>query len=408
VLLFGATGGCGGSDDADAPDMGGAGGMDAGAGGAGGMDAGTGGTGGEEPGAGGMDAGAGGAGGLDPGAGGAGGEEPGTGGTGGVDSGAGGEVPGTGGDAPGTGGTGGEEPGTDGGGEEPGTGGGDPGEDVDVQARYLHMDSATLANLREHADVAVTHPCEVQVVGDSISETFLFLNPLTTDPQYPDMSYDDRHCRIFGQGAIFTDMRTTAASGQTAGWGLEGIDGWGGVRNLSYPTSYTDLNSGRGAIGEATAYPEIATIMFGTNDIRAYARSRQYDASPAHEAEARARYVGYLRGIAEWFLERGVVPVLMTMPPGTYEEYGIVPEGAGWGDRAGRPLGEIWAQSVRDLGREMHVPVLDLNRAMLARDDWRSLLSDGVHPNAQAYDEVINPAFHDAYQDLRRLVLDRD
>jgi lysophospholipase L1-like esterase len=290
-----------------------------------------------------------------------------------------------------------------------GPGGGEPGPEPEVRARYLLVDAAVLARLRETFDAQATHPCEIQVVGDSISEAFNYLNPLTTDANYPDMAYAaPTHCRIFGQPSIFFDVPQTAASGMTAGWGLEGIGGWGGVRSLRYPMAYVDRDQGRQPIGDASAYPEIATIMYGTNDLRVYMRDvYPWDHDARHEVQSRDVYTGQLRAIAEWFLARGVVPVLMTMPPGTYDAYTFRPEGDSWGDRAGRPLGEVWVQSVRDLGREMHVPVLDLNRAFLDHADWMGLLPDGVHPDLRAYEEIINPAFHDAYQDLRRLVLTR-
>jgi lysophospholipase L1-like esterase len=274
---------------------------------------------------------------------------------------------------------------------------------------YVQLDWAAVHRLRAVFDAARTHPCEVQVVGDSISETFLFLNPLTTDRRFPDMAYaDPTHCRLFGQPSIFLDVLQTAASGTTAGWGLDGFDGWGGVRNLAYPMTYTDRDGGRNPTGRRQAWPEIATVMFGTNDLRAYLRDRHsWDPSPAGEAEARARYVADMRGIAQWFLDHGVVPVLLTIPPGRYEAYVFRPEGAGWGDRAGRPLGEVWADAVRALGAELQVPVVDVNRALADRPDWAQLLSDDIHPNNRGYAEVINPRVHDAYVDLRRLVLRR-
>jgi lysophospholipase L1-like esterase len=266
---------------------------------------------------------------------------------------------------------------------------------------YLTLDRAAVETLRQRFDARKTHPCEIQVVGDSISESLLFLNPLTNDRRYPDMAYGGRtHCRIFGQGGIFTGVLQTAASGMTAGWGLNGEGGWGGVKNLRYPFTYTDLDPARAPIGQREAYPEIATILFGTNDLRRYVGDRySWDKSAAGEREARGKYVAALEGIARWFLERGVVPVLITIPPGTYREWDLKVGG-------GKGLGERWNQDVRALGARLRVPVFDLHRLMVDQGDWRALFSDGIHPNERGY-AVINEAFHRVYGDLRRLVLVR-
>jgi lysophospholipase L1-like esterase len=269
-------------------------------------------------------------------------------------------------------------------------------------ARYHRITPEVVAHLRGKAKLAQTRPCEIQVVGDSISETFLWVNPLTAEAGPADMRYaDPTHCRVFGQPAIFFDVLQTAASGQMAGWGLNGADGWGGVVNLKYPMDYTDVDGGRSPIGKKKAYPEVATIMFGTNDIRFYVNDRySWDKSAGGEAEARAQYVTALRGIVGWFLERGVVPMLFTFPPGSYPQYAQKL----FGDDA---LGPRWNKAVLALGAEMKVPVVDLHQAFLDRPDWAQLLSDGVHINEKGYVEVVNPVFHGAYQDLRRLVLKR-
>jgi lysophospholipase L1-like esterase len=286
---------------------------------------------------------------------------------------------------------------------------GDPADPVPGVSPYLHLTWGAVAHLQAAYDAQLTHRCEAQIVGDSISESYLFLNPLTTDPAYPDMAYaNPTHCRLFGQPSIFLDVLQTAASGMTAEWGLNGDNGWGGVVNLHYPMSYMDLDGGRDALGRRQAWPEIATVMFGTNEMRTYLRDRRsWDDSPDGEAEERAAYLNNLRGIVQWFLDHHVAPVLLTFPPGTYEGYEFTPVGADWGDRSGRMLGDIWADAVRDLGAEMQVPVLDLNRAFTDRADWRALFDDGIHPNQRGYEEVANPAFHAAYQDLRRFVLRR-
>jgi lysophospholipase L1-like esterase len=266
---------------------------------------------------------------------------------------------------------------------------------------YLTLDRAAVETLRQRFDARKTHPCEIQVVGDSISESFLFLNPLTMDPSRPDMAYTDpTHCRIFGQPSIFLDVPQTAATGQTAGWGLHGEGDFGGVQRVRYPLPYTDRDGGRQPIGRREAYPEMVTVLFGTNDLRVYVINRlSWDPSPAGEREAREQFLQSLRGIAQWALDQGVVPVLITTPPGTYDAWNLtVGEGP--------PLGPRWVEGIRALGREMRVPVFDLNRLFLDQPDWESFLSDGVHPNDRGY-RLMNDALYEVYRDLRRVVLAR-
>lgn len=134
-------------------------------------------------------------------------------------------------------------------------------------------------------------------------------------------------------------------SGQTAAWGLKNIDGW-----------------------LATLKPEVALIMFGTNDIRR-------GTLEAHEQN--------LRALIGKCLDNGVVVILSTIPP----MHGS--------DEKVRQTVEVQ----RRIAAEMKVPLIDFHAHVLNRrpNDWDGSLApferfsqwevptliskDGVHPS---------------------------
>jgi lysophospholipase L1-like esterase len=116
--------------------------------------------------------------------------------------------------------------------------------------------------------------------------------------------------------------------------------------------------------------PEVALIMFGTNDLGEV---------PLEEYEARTR------AVVRRCLDNGTVVILSTIPPRS-----------GQLDRC-----RVFAEAVRRVGRDLHVPVVDYFATVLERrpDDWDgsqerfreveedeyqvpTLISgDGVHPS---------------------------
>jgi hypothetical protein len=119
--------------------------------------------------------------------------------------------------------------------------------------------------------------------------------------------------------------------------------------------------------------PEVALIMFGTNDLR--------------EGRSVEDYANRTRAIARKCLDNGTVVILSTVPPRT------------------KKLEEsrAYAEAIRKLGRELNVPVEDFFQAVISRrpDDWDGSLDafkgakdsydvptlisrDGVHPSAPA------------------------
>jgi len=114
--------------------------------------------------------------------------------------------------------------------------------------------------------------------------------------------------------------------------------------------------------------PEVALIMFGTNDLHAL------------ELE---EYRTKLRGVVQRCLENGTVVILSTIPP----RHGLEEKSA------------RYAQAAREIARELRVPLTDYYAEVLKRrpDDWDgaqdrfkeysgyevpTLISrDGVHPS---------------------------
>jgi hypothetical protein len=115
--------------------------------------------------------------------------------------------------------------------------------------------------------------------------------------------------------------------------------------------------------------PEVALIMFGSNDL--------------HEMEVE-EYRDRLRSVVKRCLENGTVVILSTIPP----QHGLVEKAA------------VFAEAARALARELRVPLVDYHAEIQKRrpDDWDgaderfheyegyevpTLISrDGVHPSA--------------------------
>ena len=134
-------------------------------------------------------------------------------------------------------------------------------------------------------------------------------------------------------------------SGQTAAWGLENVDRW-----------------------IATLKPEVAMIMFGTNDIRR-------GSIEAHEKN--------LRALIRKCLDNGVVVILSTIPPMH-----------GFDEKVGQTV-----EVQRKVAADMKVPLIDFHAHVINRrpNDWDGTLAqfdsfsqwevptiiskDGVHPS---------------------------
>lgn len=186
--------------------------------------------------------------------------------------------------------------------------------------------------------------------GDSITDTRAFWTPLrngrkNTSPEMEKaFQLVDRHLRP----ACWREWKGPAfgnQSGQTIDWADKNVSTW--LKNLD---------------------PEVALIMFGTNDLTNVSTDD---------------YQRKLRDVARKCLANGTVPILSTIPP----RHGLVEKSASF------------AKAARDVARELKVPLVDYHAEILKRrpNDWDgatdqfrdfegydvpTLLSrDGVHPS---------------------------
>lgn len=197
--------------------------------------------------------------------------------------------------------------------------------------------------------------------GDSITETLAFWTPLRYARRNASPAMERAHrlvearmrpeCWRDGKGPGHGNQ-----GGQTTRWAREHVGEW--LRSLD---------------------PEVALILFGTNDL--------------HSLEV-DEYRDNLRELVRKCLDNGTVVILSTIPP----RHGFVEKS------------RAFAQAARDVARESSVPLVDYHAEILERrpDDWDgatdafrsyegydvpTLISrDGVHPS--------NPrAFQDDYSD---------
>jgi hypothetical protein len=189
--------------------------------------------------------------------------------------------------------------------------------------------------------------------GDSITVTLAFWTPLLYSRKNapPEMekayelvsSHVAKECWRDWKGGRFGND-----GGQTIRWAHENIDGW--LKQLN---------------------PEAALIMFGTNDLNSVGLED---------------YSKLTRLVVRKCLDNGTVVILSTIPP----RHGFVDKAA------------AYAEAVRQIAREMKVPLIDYHAEILKRrpDDWDGALGkfsqyngydvptllarDGVHPSNPA------------------------
>lgn len=188
--------------------------------------------------------------------------------------------------------------------------------------------------------------------GDSITVSMAFWAPLSQQPKglSPELATDRRLVKEYQRPECWRDWKGPdfgSNGGMTIRWADEHLATW--LQKLN---------------------PEVAVVMFGTNDL-SYVPSEEYEAKT--------------RAVVHKCYENGTIPLLTTIPP----RHGLE-------DRSAE-----FAEIVRKIAREMKTPLIDYHAEILRRrpDDWNGALPqfrdapgdeynvptlvarDGVHPS---------------------------
>jgi hypothetical protein len=175
--------------------------------------------------------------------------------------------------------------------------------------------------------------------GDSITVTLAFWAPLEGKPKNASPAATEAHAlvRPYQKSECWRAWKGPAfgSNGRmTVLWAEQNIAQW-----------LAKLN------------PEVAVILFGSNDVS------QLDA---------ATYEGKLRAVVQRCLANGTIPIVTTMPP-----------------RAGHvEKSAAFAGIARKLTAELHVPLCDFHREILHRrpEDWNGALPQFKDARGSEYD----------------------
>lgn len=199
-----------------------------------------------------------------------------------------------------------------------------------ITSRVVNAEPQWPAWVPAMRQVAATGSGEAGVllnVGDSISYSMAYFAPL----QWIDR--ETAPCEVFAAETTLNAFINPAcyrwkgpehgnASGKTAAWGLQHLDHW-----------------------IETHRPQLAVVMFGTNDIR---------------RDTLERHTRHLRQLIERCLEQGVVVILTTIPPMD-----------GHDDQVAEAVA-----AQRRLAAELNVPLIDFYAHVMNRrgEDWNGKL----------------------------------
>jgi lysophospholipase L1-like esterase len=185
-------------------------------------------------------------------------------------------------------------------------------------------------------------PGAVACYGDSITVTMAFFTPMLYELKdlTPDLATAQETMKKYVQPQCWRDWKEAEngnASGTESQWGADGIGGWLKKQN-----------------------PEIAFIMWGTND------SKHGPAGPAYKAN--------MAKVVDACLANGTIPVLYTIPP----------RGDQAGDKKLTELMEGYVKIVRELAAEKKIPLIDFYKEIMDRQPEKfatTLLGDQLHPS---------------------------
>ena len=185
-------------------------------------------------------------------------------------------------------------------------------------------------------------PGTVAQFGDSITITMAFFVPLQMDIRNLPADLVDAHAwiRKYVQGRCWRGWKGPEFGNEgrtTTEWAVSHMDEW--LKRLN---------------------PEVALVMWGTNDTYAGPKPPKYTEN--------------LREIVQKCLDNGTVPILYTIPP----------KGGQAGNAKETALVESFVEAARTVAREKRVPLVDFYQEMMARqptDFAKTLLGDGLHPS---------------------------
>jgi hypothetical protein len=185
-------------------------------------------------------------------------------------------------------------------------------------------------------------PGTIAQYGDSITITMAFFVPLSDNIQNLPTDLEGAHkaMKKYVRPECWRGWKgpdNGNEGGTTSDWGLKGIDGWLKKQN-----------------------PELALIMWGTNDSKHGAAGTAYKTQMAQ--------------IVDKVIANGTIPILYTIPPR--------------GDQAGNAevtkRMEEYVKAVREIAAEKNVPLIDFYKEIMDRQPenfHKTLLGDQLHPS---------------------------
>ncbi|MCD6459497.1 DUF4091 domain-containing protein [bacterium] len=216
-------------------------------------------------------------------------------------------------------------------------------------AEYTQINRSIIANLRKIYNKS-NRPKSILNVGDSISFSMAFMWPMRWNK--PGLTINE--------GYKYIDKNAAAKSDMKSNWGKNIIDSV--LKNI---------------------HPQTATILFGTNDVLK-------NANPA-------KYYDNMEYIIDACIKHGTIPILLTIPPTTKKSIDTVKK---------------FNYQLRELARTKKIPVLDIFQLFMDQNNWRDLLSDGIHPSyfedsrAGGY-SLINESLYEMYKMIETYVINK-